>query len=203
MLLNAAYFHVLPVETVASSTRVAADAADAVLGRGGAGFMSALVVFSTFGALAGIVLTGPRVYHAMSRDGLLFRWAGAIHERYRTPHRAIVLQAVWASVLVVTGTYRQLLTRVIYVEWLFFAAMAVGLVLLRRRDDYAPGYRVRGYPVVPIVFALSAGAIVLNQVLSDLRESAVGLGIVALGLPVYYIWLRPHLEGRETRDGGH
>lgn len=201
--LNAAYFHVLPVETVASSTRIAADAADAVLGHGGAGFMSALVVFSTFGALAGIVLAGPRVYHAMSRDGLLFRWAGAVHERYRTPHRAIVLQAVWASALVVTGTYRQLLTRVIYVEWLFFALMAVGLLALRRRVGYEPRYRVPGYPVVPVVFALSAAAIVANQVLSDLGESAIGLGIVAAGLPVYYLWLRPaRRSARKTAPGG-
>lgn len=190
VLLNGAYFHVLPVATVASSTRVAADAADAVLGRGGAAFMSALVMFSTFGALAGIVLTGPRVYFAMARDGLLFRWAGAVHHRYRTPHRAIALQAVWASVLVISGTYRTLFTRVVYTEWIFFGLMAIGLLALRRRPGYAPRYRVWAYPVVPLVFALSAGAIVLNQVLSDPAESATGLAIVALGLPVYYLWLR-------------
>lgn len=190
VLLNSAYFYVLPITRVASSTRVAADAADAVLGTGGAAFMSGLVVFSTFGALAGIVLAGPRVYYAMARDGLLFRWAGAVHERYRTPHRAIVLQGVWASVLVATGTYRDLFTRVIYTEWIFFVLMALGVLLLRRRPDYAPAYRVWGYPVVPVVFAVSAGAIVLNQIASDPADSAVGLGIVALGLPVYYLWLR-------------
>jgi APA family basic amino acid/polyamine antiporter len=190
VLLNAAYFYVLPITMVASSTRVAADAADAVLGTGGAAFMSGLVVFSTFGALAGIVLTGPRVYYAMARDGLLFRWAGAVHERYRTPHRAIVLQGVWASVLVATGTYRDLFTRVIYTEWIFFALMALGVLLLRRRPNYEPSYRVWGYPVVPVVFALSAVAIVGNQIASDPADSAVGLGIVILGLPVYYLWLR-------------
>jgi APA family basic amino acid/polyamine antiporter len=133
--LNAVYLHVLPTAVVASSVRVAADAADAVFGRGGGSVMSALVMFSTFGALSGIVLAGPRVYFALSRDGLLFRWVGAVHPRFHTPHRAILLQAVWSCVLVATGTYRALFTRVIYTEWIFFGLMAVGLVLLRRRSD--------------------------------------------------------------------
>ncbi|NIP79115.1 MAG: APC family permease, partial [Gemmatimonadetes bacterium] len=143
ILLNAVYLYVLPLETVAASDRVAADAADAVLGRGGGMIMSALVVFSTFGALSGIILAGPRVYYAMARDGLLFRWLGEVHPRYRTPHRAIVLQAVWASVLVSTGTYRALFTRVIYTEWIFFGLMAVGLILLRRGPGPTPPYQVR------------------------------------------------------------
>lgn len=188
--LNAAYLYVLPLEAVVSSTRVAADAADAVLGRGGAAVMSGLVIFSTFGALAGIILAGPRVYLAMARDGLLFRWVAAIHPAYRTPHRAIVLQAVWASVLVATGTYRALFTRVIYTEWMFFALMAVGLVLLRRRPGYAPRYTLWGFPIVPGVFAAASGAIVLAQLASDPAESAAGLALVAIGLPIYSVWVR-------------
>jgi APA family basic amino acid/polyamine antiporter len=190
ILLNAVYLYVLPMETVASSDRVAADAADAVFGRGGGALMSGLVVFSTFGALSGIILAGPRVYFAMARDGLLFRWLGEVHDVYRTPHRAIVLQAVWSSVLVLTGTYRALFTRVIYTEWIFFGLMAIGLLLLRRKAGLTRGYSVWGYPVVPIAFALSAFAIVANQVASLPVESAIGLGLVLVGLPVYLIWGR-------------
>ena len=91
MALNAVYFRVLPLDVVVSSTRVAADTADAVMGAGGAATVSGLVILSTFGALSGIVLAGPRVYYSMSRDGLLFGWIGEIHPRYRTPHRAIAL----------------------------------------------------------------------------------------------------------------
>jgi APA family basic amino acid/polyamine antiporter len=91
--LNAVYFYILPLDTVISSTRVAADAAEAVMGSGGAAAVSGLVIFSTFGALSGIILAGPRVYFSMARDGLLFRWLGEIHPKYRTPHRAIVLAA--------------------------------------------------------------------------------------------------------------
>ena len=190
ILLNAVYLHVLPLHVVAASDRVAADAADAVLGRGGGMMMSGLVVFSTFGALAGIVLAGPRVYYAMARDGLLFGWLAELHPEHRTPHRAILLQAVWSSVLVSTGTYRALFTRVIYTEWIFFGLMAVGLVLLRRRRSEAPPYRVPLYPVVPILFAVSAFAIVANQVAAAPVDSAVGLGLVLVGWPVYRLWSR-------------
>jgi APA family basic amino acid/polyamine antiporter len=187
--LNAVYFHILPLETVITSDRVAADAADAVIGHGGA-FMSGLVVFSTFGAISGIILAGPRVYFAMARDGLLFRWAGAVHPTRRTPHRAIWLQAVWACVLVLTGTYRALFTRVVYTEWIFFGLMAIGLFIFRRRADAQRHYSVWGYPLVPATFAISAFAIVVNQVVADPQESALGLGFVVLGIPVYYAWAR-------------
>jgi APA family basic amino acid/polyamine antiporter len=190
ILLNAVYFHVLPMETVASSDRVAADAADAVLGRGGGAMMSALVVFSTFGALSGIILAGPRVYFAMARDGLLFEWLGGVHERYRTPHRAIAVQALWSSVLVLTGTYRALFTRVIYTEWIFFGLMALGLIVVRRRRGGPGAYSMPGYPFVPVVFALSAFAIVANQVMRSPVDSAMGLGLVVAGLPVYALWTR-------------
>jgi APA family basic amino acid/polyamine antiporter len=188
--LNAAYFHVLAPSTIASSTRVAADAADAVLGRGGAAVMSAIVIVSTFGALNGVILAGPRAYLAMARDGLLVAWAAAVHPRFRTPHRALLLQGAWAIVLVSTGTYRALFTRVVYTEWIFFALMAVGLMRLRRRPEYKPAYRVWGYPAIPVLFALCSAYIVANQLISDPASSRAGLLFVLAGLPVYYLWLR-------------
>ncbi len=203
VLLNAVYVYVLPVGVVASSTRVAADAADAVFGRGGGAAMSALVVFSTFGGLAGIVLAGPRVYYAMARDGLLFPWVGAVHARFHTPHRAIVLQAVWACVLVGTGTYRALFTRVVYTEWIFFGLMALGLILLRRRADVHRGWEVWGYPWVPLVFAVSAFGIVAYQVAAEPIESVVGLGLVVAGLPVYWFWARRGYARRVSNASGH
>ena len=98
------------------------------------------------------MLTGPRVYYSMAGDGLAFRWLDYVHPVYRTPSRAIVAQAIWASVLAATGAYRELFTRVIYTEWLFFALMAYGVFVLRRRPDYRPAYRTWGYPIVPAVF---------------------------------------------------
>jgi APA family basic amino acid/polyamine antiporter len=187
--LNAAYLHVLPMATVVSSTRVAADFAEAIFGTG-AGVMSALVIISTFGAMAGVILAGPRVYLAMANDGLLFRWMGAVHPVHRTPQRAIILQAIWSSVLVATGTYRALLTRVIYTEWIFFGLMALGLILLRRRAGYAPDYRMWGSPVLPAIFIAVTAFIVANQIISQPASSAAGLLLVVAGLPIYYVWGR-------------
>jgi APA family basic amino acid/polyamine antiporter len=186
--LNVLYLAVLPLDAVRSSTRIAAEAADAVVGSGGSGFMAALVMMSSLGGLTGIILTGPRVYYSMARDGLAFSWLGHVHPVHRTPSRAIVAQAVFASVLAATGVYRQLFTRVIYTEWLFFALMAAGLFVLRRRPDYHPAYRAWGYPLVPAVFILASMVIVVNQAVREPVEALTGLGIVALGAPVYYIW---------------
>jgi APA family basic amino acid/polyamine antiporter len=193
--LNAAYLYVLPLDQVAASTRVAADAADVLFGFGGGAMMAGLVMFSTFGAVSGIILAGPRVYYAMARDGLLFAAFGEPHPRFRTPHRAIVLQAAVASVLVLTGTYSELFTRVIYTEWIFFGLLGVALVLLRRRGDVRREYRIWGYPFVPLTFAAAAFAIVANQLWADPVESLTGLSIVLAGLPVYWVWVRRRPSG--------
>jgi APA family basic amino acid/polyamine antiporter len=188
--LNAIYLHVLPLEAVRASARVAADAADVLFGGGGARMMAVLVMVSTFGAVNGIILMGPRVYYSMAQDGTLFRWLGAAHPTFGTPHRAIVIQAAWASVLAFTNTYGALFSRVIYTEWIFFAAMAAGLMRLRRRPHYRPAYRLWGYPVVPIAFIVASAVIVVMQIFAVPRDSIVGLGMVLAGLPVYLVWSR-------------
>ena len=196
MAMTAVYMYVMPLDTVAASTKVAADLADTLLGSGGAGAMSAVVMFSTFGGLAGIILAGPRVYYAMAKDGLLFPWFGEVHPRYATPHRAIILQAVWASLLVATGTFRALFTRVVYTEWIFFGLMSIGLMLLRRRPEVRRQYSIPGYPITPLLFVLSSFAIVLATIVANPRDSAIGLGLVLLGLPVFFAW-------RVTRGASH
>ena len=188
--INWAYLAVLPQATVVGSSRVAADFADAVIGRGGADILSVLVILSTLGGMTGIILSGPRVYLAMANDGLLFRWLGALHPQHRTPHVAIILQAVWSSVLVLSGTYRALFTRVVYTEWIFFALMAASLFFLRRRKDYAPAYRLPAYSFWCALFILSSGWIVVDQLISQPKDGLIGLGIVLAGLPVYWIWTR-------------
>jgi APA family basic amino acid/polyamine antiporter len=194
--VNAAYLTVLPLQTVVSSTRVAADFADTVLGTGGAAVLSALVIVSTLGSMTGIILAGPRAYLSAAEDGLLPRWAGAVHPRFRTPHLAIAAQAAWASVLVATGTYRALFTRVVYTEWIFFGLMAAGIFLLRRRPGYAPRYRAWGYPVLPALFIASTALIVVTQLVRQPAESITGLLFVLAGVPVYYF-----IAGTRRRSG--
>jgi APA family basic amino acid/polyamine antiporter len=200
--LNVAYMYVLPLDRVIASQRIAAEVATALVGPRGAAAVSLLVIVSAIGALGGVILAGPRVYFAMARDGLLFRWLGAVHPRFQTPHRSIVLQAIWSSVLVATATYRDLFTRVVYAEWIFFALMAAGLFVLRRRPDYSPTFQTWGYPFVPVVFIASSAIIVINQMIAQPLDSAIGLLLVAAGLPVYALWARRGFSRGAAADGG-
>jgi APA family basic amino acid/polyamine antiporter len=196
LALNSAYLLVLPLDRVLASTHIAFDATRATAGPAAASAISVLVIVSSFGAMSGIILAGPRVYYAMAEDGLLFGWMGAIHPRYRTPYVAIVMQGVWSSVLVLTGTYGAIVSRVVYTEWIFFGALALGTIALRRSPRYAAAFRASGFPIVPIVFALVCLAIVVNQIAADPRESLTGLALVVAGLPLYYFWRRVHARDR-------
>jgi APA family basic amino acid/polyamine antiporter len=200
LALNSAYLLVLPFDRVLASTHIAFDATLATAGPTAASAISVLVIVSSFGAMSGIILAGPRVYYAMAEDGLLFEWMGAIHPRHRTPYVAIAMQAIWSSILVLTGTYGAIVSRVIYTEWIFFAALALGTMALRRGRGYDPAFRAWGFPVVPIVFALVCFAIVVNQIATDLRESLSGLALVAAGLPVYLFWRRHDARHRLSQS---
>jgi APA family basic amino acid/polyamine antiporter len=182
--LNAVYLYVLPLDAVRQSPRIAADVAQVLVGPAGGSAVSALVVISALGALTGIVLAGPRMYLSMAQDGVMLPWVNAVHPTYRTPHRAIVLQAIWASVLVLTGSYPTLFGRVIYMEWFFFALMTAGVFVLRQRASYQPAYRMWAYPVAPLLFIAASAAIVLNQLRSQPSEALFGAAVVASGWPV-------------------
>ena len=188
LALNATYLLVLPLDRVLASTHIAFDATAATVGGTVASAISVLVIVSSFGGMSGIILAGPRVYLAMADDGLLFRWMGRVHPTYRTPTAAIAAQAVWSSVLVLTGTYGVIVSRVVYTEWIFFGALALGTIALRRRERYRPAFRAAGFPIAPILFAGMCAAIVINQIITDPRNSVTGLGLVLLGLPVYLFW---------------
>lgn len=203
LLLNAAYLLVLPLERVRTSTRIAFDATLATAGPAAASAISLLVLVSSFGGMSGIVLAGPRVYLAMAEDGLLFDWMGRVHPRFQTPAPAIAAQAIWASALVMTGTYGVIVSRVVYTEWIFFGALAVGTVALRRRPWYRPAFRAAGFPAVPVLFAIVCGAMAVNQIASDPRNSLLGLGIVLAGLPVYVLWRRGRVVLEHNANTDH
>jgi APA family basic amino acid/polyamine antiporter len=152
--------------------------------------MAVLVVVSTFGALSGIVLAGPRAYLAMAADGIVFRRLGEIHPRFQTPSSAIVAQCAWACTLIGTGSYRVLVSRVVYTEWIFFALMAIGLLLLRRRPGFAPVFRAPLGNALPIGFAVAALLVAANQIASAPAESLTGVALVLAGWPVYRLWVR-------------
>jgi basic amino acid/polyamine antiporter, APA family len=186
---NAAYLRVLPLPALAEYQKVAAEAMQRLAGPWGSAFVSGLILCSIFGALNGTILTGPRAYFAMSRDRVFFDFAGRIHPRYMTPALAILLQGAWSIVLAVSGSYEQLYTYVIFAGWLFYAAAAMAVVILRRRrPGLARPYKVWGYPVVPVLFTLAALTIVINTLASRPRESAIGLVFVLSGIPIFFLW---------------
>jgi len=194
--LNATYLLVLPLDKVLTSTHIAYDATMTTAGARAASAISLLVIVSSFGGMSGIILAGPRVYLAMANDGLIFESMGRVHPRHKSPSVAIAAQAVWSSALVLTGTYGVIVSRVVYTEWIFFGALALGTMRYRRIAGYAPAFRAAGFPVVPVLFALMCLAIVVNQIIGDPRNSILGLAIVIAGLPVYFVWRRVHARDR-------
>jgi basic amino acid/polyamine antiporter, APA family len=130
------------------------------------------------------------VYYAMAQDGLTFRWMGAVHPSHGTPYLAIAAQAAWSCVLVATNSYRELFTRVVYTEWLFFALLAAGLFVLRRRGGYHPVFLTRGFLFAPALFIVASLGIALRQGAANPRGSAAGLGLLLMALPVYFLWTR-------------
>jgi APA family basic amino acid/polyamine antiporter len=190
-LLNLVYARALPVAAMAKSSRIGEAAAAALFGAGGARLVSAAILVSTFGCLSSNILCCSRIYLPMAEDGLFFRSVAAVHPRHRTPGRALWAQGAWAMVLALSGTYEQLYTYVIFAGVLFHAATGAAVFALRRSRPLAPRpYRAWGYPVVPALFILASLALVGNTLAEKPRESLVGLGFVALGLPAYAYWRR-------------
>ncbi|MGH9407014.1 MAG: APC family permease [Terriglobia bacterium] len=188
---NIAYAHALPLRALAQYQDVAARAMQVFAGPAGAAFISVLILCSIFGALNGTILTGPRTYFAMARDGLFFSAAGRVHARFQTPVLAIVIESVWAGVLAASGSYQQLYTYVVFTAWIFFAACVFGVLVLRRRAPHKDRpYRVWGYPILPIAFCAAALAVVGNTLVSEPRESILGLLLILSGVPIYFIWSR-------------
>ena len=191
VVVNVAYLYAIPLADLKGVSRVAEKAATLMVGVNGARFVALTVVVSTFGCDAAAILAGARLLFAMARDGVFLPAAAKVHPRYRTPHIAIVALSGWSAVLALSGSYEQLFTYVMFSSILLHLVGAVGLFRLRRtRPDHPRPYRVWGYPFVPIVFILSSGAFVLNTLVERPKESFAGLGLLALGLPVYWYFKR-------------
>ncbi len=189
ILANLAYFYVLPASGVAGSDRVAAEMMRQVWGAGGANAVSVAAMISIFAALNGSILTGARVPYAMARDRLFFRSIGDVHPKYFTPANSIMALTGWSMILILSGGYDQLFTYVIFASWILYGmATASVLVLRHKRPDMPRPYRAVGYPVVPIIFVLVAAALIVSTLQKSPRESFLGLGIMATGIPFYLYW---------------
>ena len=186
---NAGYVAAVGATRVAASDRIAADVVHSLFGPAAAKLVTVVILISIFSAANGLALTGPRMYFAMARDGLFFRSLSEVHPRFGTPAFAVAASAVWATLLALSGTFEQLFTYVVFASWMFAALAAATVFVLRRRRPDAPRpFRVPGYPVTPALFIAAAVAIVLNTVVARPVQALIGLGIVASGLPAYFVW---------------
>jgi APA family basic amino acid/polyamine antiporter len=191
LIVNVAYIYALGLDEIKGVTRIAERAASAMIGPGGATFVALTVVISTFGCNAAAILAGSRLLFAMATDGVFLPAARQVHPMYHTPHVAIVALTAWSVVLALSGTYEQLFTYVMFASILFSVAAGLALFRLRRiRPDHPRPYRTIGYPVVPILFVGGSTAFVVNTLLERPGESLAGLGLLALGVPVYMYWAR-------------
>ena len=197
VLSNVVYVKALPLEGIASSTKLASDAFQAMVGPWGARFVSLAIIVSTFGITNVFILTGARVYQAMSGSGAFLPLAARLHPRFGTPYVSIFFQSVWASCLLLTNTYGQLLQVVTFGDWIFFSLTALALIVLRKKMPDAPRpYRAWGYPLVPLFFFLISAAVVVNIFISSFVKSLVGSAIILAGLPFYHFtWKKRNGHG--------
>jgi amino acid transporter len=197
VLANLAYIYVLSPGGMVGSALVASDAAKVTMGSLGASFVVIAILISTLGANNGIVLTAARIPYAMARGGMFFRSQGIVHPRYATPTVALLTQGVIASALTALGTYDQLFTYVVFAQFVFYALSAGAVMRLRRTAPHvARPYRTWGYPVTPVIFIAFAAWLVYNTIVQNPRDSAIGAGLILIGLPGYYYWRRVGGAGR-------
>ena len=188
LLANLAYLAVLSIEEMRTSRLVAADVAERVMGAPGVAFVAITVMLSTFGTLNASVMTSPRIFYAMADDGLFFRPVAAVHPRFQTPYVAIALAGVLGVGFVLVRTFEQLADTFVTAIVPFYALAVAAVFTLRRRRDYDPGFRVPLYPVVPAVFILAAIFLLTNAIIdpSSRWGTLAVLGVLVLGIPVYY-----------------
>jgi amino acid transporter len=202
LLANFVYLHLVPLDRMAGSPLIAADAAWRVLGAAGVVFVSAAVMVSTFGTLNGSMMTGPRIFYAMAEDGLFFRPLAAVHPRFGTPAASIVLAAVLGVIFVSVRTFAELADQFIIGIWPFYAlAVAAVVVLRRRRPDAERPYRVWAYPVTPAVFLVATLYLLGNYAVTETRIFATDIAVVLTGVPVYLYWTRRRVPGPDRLGG--
>ncbi len=198
--INFTYLYILPIDTIIASyqtqnTIAAVTVVGSFLGNAGVMFILVVILITTFGSTNSTLLTPPRLYNAMAKEGLFFKGAANIHPKYNTPSTAIAIQAIWASVLVISGSFDQLTDMLIFASFIFYGATTLGVFILRKKmpDAHRP-YKVWGYPIIPALFIIFCVALIVITIISRPREAGIGLVLMMSGIPFYLYWTREKIK---------
>ncbi|MGD0731158.1 MAG: amino acid permease [Terracidiphilus sp.] len=195
MLFNFACLYALPYSNVAASQKVTSDVFEKVAGYRAALWITAVLAVSALATLNSSILSGARVDYAMARDGIFFRFAGAIHPRFHTPSHALILQGAIASVMALTGSFESLTSLVMFGNWFFYALAVLAMMRLRKTEPHlVRPYRTWGYPVTPIAFAIMAVSLSLSLWIARPIRSSIGVAAVLSGLFFYRYWTREPVD---------
>jgi APA family basic amino acid/polyamine antiporter len=194
IITSAVFLSIVPLEQVTTSQAFAAQAGQALFGRAGGSIFALIVIIAVLGSLFALLMALPRVCYAMAQDGVFLRAVGEISPRFGTPVRAIAIQATLASLLVLLGTFDQIVTYFVFVTVVFVGLTVGALIVLRRRVGNEAPYRTPLYPVTPLVFLVLVVATLLLLAGHSPRQAALGLGVVGLGIPVYVLILRSRTD---------
>ena len=189
IMINIAYLKVLPMDSLIGELKVGEATAKSLYGPGIAGAFVVVVIISMFGSLNGNILVGPRISYAMAKDKLFFSKAADVHPKFHTPGNAIMIQGVWASVLALSGTFEEIITLVVFVNFMMWiAASSTVFVLRKKQPELERPYKVWGYPYVPAFFIIFSSAIMINTFFESPQQSLMGIGLTLLGIPAYLYW---------------
>ncbi len=191
LLVNAAYLYLIPAEEMAGMGRVASEAAKRItlFGSAGAAIISGVVMVSCFGSVNGSVMTGPRIFFAMSEQRLIFPVIARVSPRFQTPSVAIWLAAALGVAYVMQNSFAELADRFVLGSWPFYAMAVAGVFVLRkRRPDVERPYRTLWYPITPIIFLVASVGMVVNALIANPSGNGVTFGIILAGVPVYFVW---------------
>lgn len=198
IVTSAVFLYLVPLEQVTSSEAFAAQAGQALFGRAGGSVLAAIVIVAVLGSLVALLMALPRVYFAMARDGVFLKAVARPNARFGTPARAIAIQATLASLLVLLGTFNQIVTYFIFVTVLFVGLTVASVFVLRRREGVKAGYRTPAYPVTPFIFLVLVVVLLILLGGHNPLQAALGVAIVALGMPVYFFIYRKRVPSSRT-----
>lgn len=206
LVVNVAYLYILPIDAIGKVTddRVASQVVSSVMGGVGGSLVAVLIMLSSFDTTNSTILTNGRVYYAMAHEGAFWSRAGAVHSKYKTPHIALMIQAFWALLLILTGSFDLITSMYVFVNWALYALMALGVFILRKRNPHAHRpFKTPGYPFIPGAFVLFSVTYVFVTLVTDIQayqagsqpiiKSLAGVALVLTGLPFYIIWKRSNL----------